>query len=328
MKKLKLLLLLPLPLLIIAACEENFSPKGDYRDKYVLNCILRSDTSFQVATVSGSYDVEGYNPLDNSTDPFIKGADIRIWYGDNVYVMKDSIIERGADTRYDTPLTFYYVKNLKIVQDSELEIEALLPNGRRLKSHTKVPYAPQLDQSASDFIIPAPGKDVVSIKWTSKEQNLIFAPNIFIVYFKSGANGKQRFIKKVPLNYFDREGNILPNYPQPSNNRALEVELSALRRAMEELSEGDLDKRSYSIVTLVIDVLTYDNNLSRYFASSAQILDQFSIRLDELDYTNIEGGFGIFGAFIKKRFIIRFDEEYIGSFGYLPELNDRDYDLP
>ena len=52
MKK-NLLFILLVGLLI--SCEENFEPFGDIKEKYALNCIIRGDTTFQIASLTRTY---------------------------------------------------------------------------------------------------------------------------------------------------------------------------------------------------------------------------------------------------------------------------------
>src|SRR5512146_1748833 len=105
------LLFLIFGLLINYSCEVNFSPKGEFQQKYILTCVIRGDTSVQTATISKSYNVDGYDPYANTTDPFLKDAYIRIWAGDNVYFMKDTSIARADTSRYKGLFHFFYLKD-------------------------------------------------------------------------------------------------------------------------------------------------------------------------------------------------------------------------
>ena len=67
----------------------------------------------------------------------------------------------------------------------------------------------------------------------------------------------------------------------------------------------------------MLELYVFDRNLSGYYASVGKIGDSFSIRLDEIDFSNVEGGFGVFGSYISQKLAIAFDEEYINSFGYI-----------
>src|SRR3989339_1696422 len=124
---------LPIILLFIifVSCEENFEPFGNLNNKYALNCIIRGDTTFQVATLTRTYGNDNYNPYSNTVDPNVKGALIRVWNGDSVVIFRDTTFNRQDDSKYQTSYNAYYTNKFQLV-GNKLEIEAILPNGMRL----------------------------------------------------------------------------------------------------------------------------------------------------------------------------------------------------
>src|SRR3990172_8021014 len=86
--------------LILNSCEENFSPKADFQEKYILYSIINIDSTIQTAVLQKSYYVEGYDPYLNTTDPYISGTDIRIRQGENIFFMRDTITTRSDTSRY------------------------------------------------------------------------------------------------------------------------------------------------------------------------------------------------------------------------------------
>src|SRR4030065_746741 len=97
--------------LILNSCEENFSPKDDYQEKYILYSIINTDSSYQTAVLQSSYNIDGYDPYTNTVTPLIQGADIRIRQGDKVFFMRDTSTVRTDTSRYKTPVHFYYLKD-------------------------------------------------------------------------------------------------------------------------------------------------------------------------------------------------------------------------
>jgi len=89
-----------------------------------------------------------------------------------------------------------------------------------------------------------------------------------------------------------------------------------IEKALLEISEGDPVKSDYTINEYVyVEVLSFDNNLTRYY-SSTQTLDNLSISVDENDYTNINGGFGIFASMMKDTYRLKFFSQFITTLGY------------
>jgi hypothetical protein len=94
--------------------------------------------------------------------------------------------------------------------------------------------------------------------------------------------------------------------------------LDAISRALEEISAGDPNKDNYNILqSPAFELIALDLNLSRYVSSTNQTFDDLTVTVNESDFTNIEGGLGVFGSYTKKKYNrIKFQPGYIESFGY------------
>ena len=323
MKKSFLIILL-LTLAVVYSCSEDFNPFGEFRNNYVLTCILKSDTTFQVAALSRNYlPPNGFDPYSNTVDPAIVGADIRVWLGDSVYIFSDSLIVREDSSRYSTPFNFYYNTKFKIPPKQNIEVEVLLQNGERMNASSKAPDKVLFDKE-SDVIIPAVNSNLVKFLWAPQVEGTFFSPKLRIRYIQNENGSNVEKFKDVPVNYVERNGNLETVFPEPSNKTIVIYQLSAITRALEEISEGDPNKSNYTVrQSLVFDVVAFDLNLSRYVSSTNQPFDDLTVTVNESDYTNVEGGLGIFGAYIKSNYpTIKFQPAYIESFGYHFLLDD------
>jgi len=307
----------------ILSCDESFDPYGTFMDKYVLNCIIRGDTTFQTATVTQDYQVLNLEPLSNSKDPNIYGTIIRIWNGnDKVAKMRDTTIQRQANDLYKTPYALYYTNNFQPESQSELQIEAILPNGKRLTSVTNTPSAVNMIYKECDLLIPAVlstgSNDLIHYAWHSDQQNPVYIIRLSINYFKNENLNKIKKTMVIPLNYLQYNNSYLPNYAKPLNTGSYKVDMATITRAMQLISEGDPDKASYEIMGCVLEILSLDQNLSSYYNSTTRSNDLFSVKLNETDYSNIQGGYGIFGVYMKTYFVSYFRHQYLQTFGYTP----------
>ena len=317
MKK-SFIIIIFLTLAVIYSCSEDFDPFGEFRDNYALTCILKSDTTFQMAVLSHNYlPPDGFDPYTNTVDPAIVGADIRVWLGDSVYIFNDSSVVREDPSRYGTPFNFYYNTGFKISPKQKIGIEVLLQNGIRLRAVSKAPDKVSFDKE-SDVIIPAVGSNLVRFIWMPQVDGTFFSPKLRIRYLQNENGRVVRKFKDVPVKYVERNGSLEPVFPQPSNNSIVIYQLDAITRALEEISEGDPNKSNYTVrQSLIFDVAAFDLNLSRYVSSTNQPFDDLTVTVNESDYTNIGGGLGIFGSYIKSNYpTIRFLPDHIESFGY------------
>lgn len=320
MKNLVLLLVLTLGF-VFYSCQENFSPKANFQEKYILNCIIQGDTSYQVAILTKSYDVNGFDPYANTKDPSIAGADIRLRDGDSVYIFRDSVISADGKSRYDSTMKIYYLKNFQPNFNRELNIEVLLPNGRRLSSSTNTVKDFNFNNQNSSKVIPSDAGNLINLYWTSPEKNTLFLPTFKFSYYKNENGINKLYTVTVPLKYIEQNGEEIPDYPVPSNQPAISYEISAITKVLNNISGNDPNKQNYSVLlNNNINVIELDDPLSKYYSTNL-IGNDFTVRLDALDYTNIQGGFGIFGSYLLKQYSIKFTSDYISSFGYVPIFN-------
>ncbi|GJQ61816.1 MAG: hypothetical protein SCALA702_08690 [Melioribacteraceae bacterium] len=303
----------------LISCEEEFSPKNEFQEKYVLSCIIRADTTQQIAVVTRSYDVPGYNPYSNTTDPALDGAYIRIWYQDTVYTLTDTLVDRIDTTRYDTPVKIYKIDNFQPALDSELEIEALLNNGRRLRAFTSLPQTFKFNYN-SDSSIPGNEEDAVTIGWYTASNKMMYLPQLKVYWYRKSI-GKQDIRQlEIPLDYVNSGGSEVEYYPPASKTLGITYKMDVIDKALRGISEGNENKEDYYIIFARLEVIAMDENLASYYASTSVGGDNFSVRLDEADFSNVQGGYGIFGSYIKKSTSISLDSDYIRSLGYKPEL--------
>lgn len=304
-------------LTIFISCDESFSPNAPYEEKYSLNCIIRGDSLFQVATVYKSYDVQNIDPLENTEDPFINGAFLRMWRGnDEIYIFSDSSKERTDTSRYKSDFKYYYIDDFTPNEGDILKIEALLPNGRRLSSNTLVPTEVIRSESRSDTIVTRTSKGYLSTTWIIENPDQVYLPKLYIEYFKNENGVNIRKIKIVPWKNVKIDNITKYIYPSLSRDYSIDYEIDLIAESMEDISKNDSEKKKYTINSIFLELSVYDKNLSTYYFTVGLDDNSFAIGLDEGDYSNIENGFGIFGSFITQEFRISLSKNYVTSFGY------------
>jgi len=167
------------------------------------------------------------------------------------------------------------------------------------------------------------GRDYIRAACESYSKlNTFFYPRFSLVYFKLEGGIPIRHVTNLPARYILSGGRDVPVYAAPTTDVVYSIEMDAINRTMQEVSSGDPDKKNYVILTVLVDVLTLDMNLSGYYSSGKISNDGFSVKLDQTDFTNVEGGLGIFGSYVNAKFTIRLNKDYIKSFGYKTKLGE------
>lgn len=317
MKKTALYICIAFFVLISFSCNNTLEPNAAFRERYVLTGIMRSDTTLQVVTITHTYRPETTtNPYTYTDEPYVIGAEVNMWYREKLYEFRDTTLSRIDTTRYKEPVHCYYVNNLKPASNEYIDIEALLPNGLLLQSTTLTPAADSLSffDINSDKVIPNQTlNNNINITWKPLDK-VLFSPRIEIVYFKFG--DPVEHLKEVPLLYYDNNGASTPIFPKASSASTLTLNLSTISRALQEISAGDENKGNYSIEEMNVVVIAYDPFLSSYYSSIQAPTNGYVVTLDEPDYTNIQGGYGIFGSYVKRVHRLTFTATYLSLFGY------------
>ncbi len=303
--------------MISFSCEESFNPKTDFVQQYAMFSIVSGDTSYQYAFIEQSYNVEGYDPASYTGNPFVKGADVKIKYQDKEYILSDSL-----STIDNSEFDFYYTDSLQPEPNKLLEITATLQNGKILSGSTITPKSNTLSfhvqDVVSDSYIEQKSGGLFFIWQISGEDTtgILYLPKLKINYFKKVNGINEKYSIEVPISYFQNGDKYLPNYPIVSGETTLTYEMDAINRAMNKISEGDPNKSDYTIIDANFDLLLLDNNLAPYYLTIQTFLDGFTVILDQQDYSNISGGFGVFGSFFRRVHHLSFSRDYVISFGY------------
>ena len=319
MKKILSFIVIALNVFAFYSCNDSIDPYADYKQEFVLNCILNGDSSFQVATLSSTYRGSSLNPYTNTTDPAVAGALIRVWWQDSVAIFRDSTIARFDSSHYTTPYKFYYVKNFIPRAGINYEIEAQLQDGQKVGATLQPPSDIQFETSANDTLLPMEDQKHVNVRWKNFGDNTVYISRIVIYYYMENT-GKKRYEKYVPQSYTEYNGGYLAVEPEPGLETACTVDYTTVNRAMTEIAGDDFQKSKYQIISAFVEVYALSEQFSHYYASTHRMGADYSVVLDEPDLSNVQGGLGIFGMYLKKRFFIRIDDNYIKSFGYTPVL--------
>jgi hypothetical protein len=316
--------------MLAAGCNEDFSPKVPSGNRYYLFCIVSATPlggSVQVALVDRMYDVPGLNPAVNREDPFVAGARITLSVRGTQSPFTYASEYRSDTSRYHTPVQYYIAKGISVVANDAVTVQATLPDSTRLSASTQIPGFRPTD-SAPDFTMGVTtllDRENVGTAWILDWSNDVaddhlFFPSLTLVYSTTTDSGiSVQHTVPVPLKYVEHNGQWTPVYPAPQTEAFLAVDFDALDRLMRGLGEGIADKSTVHPQQITFGLVEYDIALSRYYGSVKGYQDQFSVRLDERTYTNVQGGDGIVGSSYTQSRAFRIGRIYAASFGYKVE---------
>ncbi|MDP4115440.1 MAG: DUF4249 family protein [Bacteroidota bacterium] len=321
-------LLVPLFVIFISffftSCKEDFSPKIEYSEQYIVYAVFASNVEGRPASlqvvVAKTYDVDGYNPNTNTIDPLIANAEVSITIKDKVYPFVPDSIRRMDTTRYKDKMHYYsYFDNIFFLKSNDvITITAKLPNGKVLSAVSKVPPSLLFDYSydfsfgfSADLNRLATG-ETWDISWDNSESGHLYTPQLLLHYTITNDSGVIYRTKEIPCKYVHNKA----IYPSSSFDNFVSYDYSAIDAAIASISEGDADKSKYKMGDFVLAIVDYNPPLAKFYSSTHGSLDEYSIRLDETTYSNISGGLGVFGIYKTNPITFYLRASYIKKFGY------------
>lgn len=328
MKKMLLFSLLIISFSTFVSCNDTIDPKTTPVDGSVFYCIINSDTTFQTAYLSQTYDVSGVNPLENTTDPAMNNARVLITYKGSKFLFTDSSIGRTDNSRYKDNFQFYYNNNLNMkssfIKDIAYpcSVKVTLPNNKTLSS--VISSIPTGDLFFGNYVYSFPVEDYVKMcefTWNFSStknslNNYYFLPELEINYSKVENGIPVRKKAKIPYMTYYANGEEVPVYPKVTKTSGFMLNKQYIIDAFNEISANDSQKGNYIIHNLTFSIILMDKNLAAYYASNSTYNDEFSVRIDAADYSNISGGSGLFGIYATKKKDIKLDSAYVAGLGY------------
>lgn len=305
-------------MILFTACDDEIFPKGDLEENYVLSCVLNGDTNYQVAFLTRTYDVESFDPYTSTINPVVRDARVSLFYEGTTYFFRDTIIAGSAESRYPGNQYLYYLDDFKPERNKTIVIQAVLQDGTTLRSEiNSFPYRIRYGSFyRSDFIIPPedPTSSELFFKWGDYEETVYFIPRLSIVYSRIIDGVEQKFEKLVPQTIEGSE----ELYPGLQTGDYITYDLDAFEYSFEAIAEDGIPREEYRIHNAVFKVLVADESLATYYSAAKTFADSYTVQVTEPEYTNIEGGFGVFGSFASCEINVTINNNYIDAFGYTP----------
>jgi hypothetical protein len=303
MKKILLLGLPAIGLLILTGCENAFSPKGPYTQQLVVYSILTSRSDTQYVRVYRTYNPSGFNPLENTTDTYVRGAHVIITGAAGAYELRDTTITRVDQSRYPANLGAYIAYPMPIATGTTYSLQVVSDQGS-VTATASVPGKGTIVPN-NQYVLQNPGKYSEDISATIYMSSITrgYVIRLYLDFEYDEGSTVKHVRTEVPISTFGQmDGNPQFNYPRLRRrdlSRFVPVETIYFPLDAYEFLLGFLKVRyssSVRLLTATFILTQVDDNLYKYYNIVNGFQDEFSIRTDSPDFTDIRGGVGVFGA--------------------------------
>lgn len=305
---------------ILVSCDSEFNPKGSYEERVVLYSILMTRTDTQYVRLYTTYDPPAFDPQEVTNEQPIRNATVVVRQGGTAYQFRDTMVTRDDPQRYGGLVPAYVAYPFRVTGSQVYSMSVESPTHGSITASTTVPGRGDITV-LNPFVLRSP---------QSFNENIIISARI-----SPPARG---FLLKMFIDYEVRFNQIwsprrveVPREVVETGEGRRFVYPQLVRRTTVPVSAGSLNAESvvftragYEAVlqqlfndfgsenlrfSQVVLVLTQvDENLYTYYNLANGFQDEFSIRTDQPDYSNIRGGYGVFGSMTEDSTVVSLRE--------------------
>jgi len=274
---------------LLAGCNQPFEPNGPLNNTLVVYSILscRNDTQYvRLSATSGAPPV-----------PEIRGAAVSVTSGRQVIQFRDTTVLWRDTAGNPSPTAVYVAYNAPVLGNALYSLKASTPSGLTASASITALTQPLLSlqpgATAGFFVLNRVFKSVSGAA----------VLHFYLDYYALVNNGWELHTEEVPSRrYVDPAGNEVFEYPSFSPVGSLvaggttvliDSTLFQVTRTIvyKKYAPAPVVFRDIRFVLTQIDDVLYD-----YYYLNNGPVDISTIRLDVPVYTNIKGGYGIFGS--------------------------------
>ena len=274
---------------LFAACEDDFTPKSDFRKQLAVFAVLDPAMAVQTVRLEWSYDAAVGAISSPLTETEVAEAEVKIVQGGSTFVFSDTVVTNAAGTR----VRAWINRELRPQSERSYRLTVTVPGHDPVTSTIVLPSRLYV---RADPVRPDTG--VATIRayhgvttFTNPPAAFYYRAWLEVVKWNFGDTLRQRV--EIPLYHSEATGTW--TYTSPSREEEQIWSTNMLRYMADQIIAAE-----DSVLAKRVHVTCY--GLEQQFYSYYKIVrgfeDPLSVRLDSPDVSFIEGGLGVFGGVV------------------------------
>lgn len=279
---------------LLVACNQPFEPVGPVSDRLVLYSILSAQSDTQYVRVSATYSA--------LPAPEVENADVEMIGGGRLIRFRDTTIRRVDEQGVLRSMKVYVAYNFRVTGGSQYHLLVSTPSGLQAQSRAtalNVPSVRLVDPKPIDSLT---GKPIV-LKTEFPSATGAYVMHFYLDYYVLIGGGWELRREEVPQRTYQddagAEQRVFPKLALLRTETPTELTITFDSGLLSQTRSRVLSRHSGARVVFLqtVFLLTQiDNALFTYYSLNSGPKDNSTIRLDQLDFTNVTGGFGFFGS--------------------------------
>lgn len=303
-----------LAILLLAGCDSSFDPRGPFLDRLVVYGVLTPINQEHYVRLLSTYDPPTLNPLDNTSSNQVSNAVVSLAFDTTAVALRDTVVPRDDPGRYTDSIKAFVASPLSIIRGKTYSLTVNSPFYGILTATTRVPGAGLMEidiESRYSLTTPGLARSDIAIFVTPSQSTEGHAVRIFVEYELPVANPGVIVTQEIPLditNYqncttFDSEYPIVRRRELVGGRELWRFRLEHYRRALIRILKSH-EGVVVDFKRVYVELVQTDEHLYKYYSLVNGFQDQFTIRVDQPNYTNVTGGLGLFGSFVSDTTVI------------------------
>lgn len=286
------------------SCETDMNPVGEFRPMLAVYCILSNASDTQYVRVLSNYIPPQNDPSLNLKDPSIKGASVQIDDGAQTFTFRDTTIIAPKSGRYSDTIHAYVCYGFRVVANKEYTLNVLAQGYSPISGKTRTP--------GTSFLSPG-NYSVYSYPWdnragppkltfTLSPLTAAYRVSLVVEYHDRIFSDTIVSSREIPdkMYLIDCFYEIFHRSYPPVQRRdplvttaTFQWDKFSYRKTIEQVWEGGINREFRRAIFYLAQ---FDDPYYKYYSAVTAFQDRNAIRLDYPDYSNIEGGAGVFAA--------------------------------
>ncbi len=295
--------------LLLASCDDTFNPVEKFEPAMVIYSVLDPARDTQYVRLSSSYDPPDHVPANQTSDSAVTGAVVEIFDGAGTITLQPTLVPRWSNDRYTDPVPAFMAPGFRPARGASYSLQVTSSLGVAA-ARVSVPGT-SLIFTPDDVVLVAPQSyspaREISFRCTLSPVTYAFFLRLFVDYEVTIPGGWEARTIEIPRTLLrdDSLRTYIGTYPQ-LHKRTSPLESSPAHqenyfagpyfRMIQLLRQSQPLVGSIRFLRARAIVYQADEAFYRYTKTVNGFSDQFSIRTDEPDVTNIVNGRGLFSS--------------------------------
>ncbi|MEK6649993.1 MAG: DUF4249 family protein [Bacteroidota bacterium] len=300
-----------LAFVLVGGCDEPFNPVEDFQPQMIIYGMLETTRDTQYVRVSSSYDPPEHNPANQTTDSALTGTSVVVIGGTpangTTVFFQPTLLTRWNNDRYTTPVPAFVAPGFRVERGGIYSLFVSSPLGQATASVT-VPTVSYVF-TADDMVLRAPQNSPrnreINFRSILSPVTYGFFMRLLVDYEVAVPGGWEARTIEIPRTLLrdDSIATMIGTYPQLRRRTTQGVTTTTERetffagpyfRIVQLLRQRYKPAGALRFLRARAILYQTDEAFYRYVKTVNGFNDQFTIRTDEPDVSNITNGRGLF----------------------------------